>query len=76
MHRSLLSISIQLTMEQKKKLEELNKESLQKLEEFVTSKKEALKQEDHDKLHSAKEEWQKAWSKLMEALMVIERLEI
>lgn len=63
-------------MEQKQKLEELNKESLQKLEELVALKKDELKQEDHDKLHSAKEEWQKAWSKLMDALMVLERLEI
>jgi hypothetical protein len=63
-------------MEQKKKLEELNKESLQKLEDYVASKKANLKEEDHEKLHHAKEEWQKAWNKLMEALMVLERLEI
>jgi len=28
------------------------------------------------KLHKAKEEWQVAWNKFMEALMVLERLEI
>ncbi|MBS1920595.1 MAG: hypothetical protein JST17_10110 [Bacteroidetes bacterium] len=63
-------------MEPKKKLEELNKESLQKLEDYVQSKKNALKEEDHEKLHHAKEEWQKAWNKLLEALIVLERLEI
>ncbi len=63
-------------MEQKKKLEELNKESLQKLEDYVESKKDNLKKEDHEKLHNAKEEWQNAWNKLMEALIVLERLEI
>jgi hypothetical protein len=62
-------------MEHKKKLEELHQESLQKLEEFVQTKK-TLKKEDHENLHRAKEEWQVAWSKLMEALLVMERLEI
>lgn len=62
-------------MEHRKKLEELNKESLQKLDEFVKTK-EGLKEEDHKKLHSAKEEWQIAWNKLREALMVLERIEI
>lgn len=62
-------------MEHKKKLEELNQESLQKFEDYLKSKGE-LKEEDHLKLHNAKEEWQVAWSKLMDALMVLERLEI
>ncbi len=63
-------------MDTKKKLEELNKESLQKLEDYLQSKKDTLKQEDHEKLHNAKEEWQKAWGKLMETLIVLEHLEI
>lgn len=62
-------------MEHKNKLEELNKESLQKLEDYVKAKGN-LKEEDHDKLHQAKDEWQTAWNKLMEALMVLERIEI
>lgn len=62
-------------MEHKKKLEELNKESLQKLEDYVKTK-DGLKEEDHEKLHRAKDEWQAAWAKLMEALMVLERIEI
>ncbi|MCZ2459909.1 MAG: hypothetical protein LC128_09820 [Chitinophagales bacterium] len=63
-------------MDTKKKLEELNKESLQKLEDYVQSKKDTLKEEDHEKLHNAKDEWQKAWDKLMDVLIVLERLEI
>jgi hypothetical protein len=63
-------------MEHKKKLEELNKKSLQKLEEYLKTKEVVLKEDDHKKLHSAKEEWQLAWNKLMEALLVLERLEI
>jgi len=62
-------------MEHKKKLEELNKESLQKFEEYVKAKS-ALKDEDHEKLHQAKDEWQVAWNKFMEALLVLERIEI
>ena len=62
-------------MEHKKKLEELNKESLQKLEDYMKTKG-GLKEEDHEKVHKAKEEWQLAWNKLMEALLVLERIEI
>ena len=62
-------------MEHKKKLEELNSESLQKLEEYLKTK-ETLLDENHENIHKAKEEWQASWNKLMEALMVLERLEI
>lgn len=62
-------------MEHKKRLEELNKESLEKLEEYLKTK-ETLLQVDREKVHKSKEEWQAAWGKLMEALMVLERLEI
>jgi len=62
-------------MEHKKRLEELNQESLQKLGEYLKTK-ETLLEEDHEKVNKAKEEWQLAWNKLMEALIVLERLEI
>jgi len=62
-------------MEHKKKLEELNKESLKKFEEWVNTKGK-LKDEDHAKLHQAKDDWQAAWAKFMETLMVLERLEL
>ena len=62
-------------MEHKKRLEELNQESLQKFEEYLKTK-ETLKEKDHEKLHQARDEWQVAWSKFMDALMVLERLEI
>lgn len=42
-------------MEHTKRLEELNAESLLKLEEYLKSKKE-LNEDDHKKLHTAKEE--------------------
>ncbi len=62
-------------MEHKKRLEELNNESLQKLEEYLKTK-ETLLDQNHENVHKAKEEWQIAWNKLMETLMVLERLEI
>jgi hypothetical protein len=62
-------------MEHKKRLEDLNKESLQKLEEYLKTK-EIIVEDDHEKIRKAKEEWQVSWNKLMEALMVLERLEI
>jgi hypothetical protein len=61
-------------MEHKKRLEDLNKESLQKFEEWVKAK--GLKEEDHASINKAKDEWQVAWNKFMETLMVLERLEI
>jgi len=63
-------------MEHKKKLEELNKQSLHNLEEYIKTKEIVLKEDEHKKLHSAREEWQVAWNKLMEALLVLERIEI
>ncbi len=61
-------------MEHKKKLEDLNRESLQKFEEWVKTK--GLKAEDHATIHKAKDDWQVAWNKFMETLIVLEQLEI
>ena len=62
-------------MDHKQKLEDLNKETLKQFEEFLKSKRQ-LKQDEHIKVVKASEEWQTAWSKFMETLMVLERLEI
>jgi len=62
-------------MDHKNKLEELNKEALAKLEDYMKEKGSAGS-EGHDKVHSAKDEWQLAWNKLMETLLVLEKLEI
>ena len=62
-------------MEHKKKLEELHKESLSKVEEYMKTK-DGLKEGHEEELHKAKEEWQLAWNKLMEALLILERIEI
>jgi len=62
-------------MDHKQKLEALNKESLKQFEEYLKTKSN-LKKEHHEQLHTAKDEWQVAWAKFMEALLVLERLEI
>ena len=62
-------------MDHKNKLQELNKETLQRLEDYMKEKG-SKEGEHHDKVHSAKDEWQVAWNKLMETLLVLERLEI
>jgi hypothetical protein len=61
-------------MDHKDELEKLHKASLEKLDEYLKAKD--LKQEHHQKVHDAKEEWANAWNKLMESLLVLERLEI
>jgi hypothetical protein len=62
-------------MDHKQKLEELNKAAVEKLKEY-TEKKDNLSEEHQEQLHKAKHEWQTAWNKLMDVLMVLERLEI
>ncbi len=58
-----------------KRLEELNKEALEKLEEYMKAKGEAGTVH-HEKIHTAKEKWQAAWNEFLETLVVLEKLEI
>jgi hypothetical protein len=62
-------------MDHKAKLEDLHRESLEKLEYYVNANK-LLAPSDHKKIQDAKNEWQEAWIKLQEALIVLEQLEI
>lgn len=62
-------------MEHKKHLEALNKEALEKLEEYIKTKGEAGI-EHHEKINTAREKWQKAWNEFLETLLVLEKLEI
>ena len=62
-------------MDHKEKLTELHKASVEKLEEYLKTKGE-LKKDDHEKVHAAKDEWANAWNRMMETLLVFERLEI
>lgn len=62
-------------MDHKQKLDELNKETVKQFEEYLKSKGQ-LKEDEHLKVVKAREDWQTAWNKFMETLMVLERLEI
>ncbi len=64
------------TMDHKQKLENLNKESLKLFEEYLQSKEHKEQNNEHKELVKASEEWQSAYNKFIEALMVLERLEI
>ncbi len=62
-------------MEHKEHLEALNKEALEKLDDYIKTKGEAGA-EHHEKINTAKEKWQKAWNEFLETLLVLEKLEI
>jgi hypothetical protein len=66
---------IKNSMEHKKRLEELNQRSLEEFENYLQTKSE-IKDEHHEKIKQAKDEWQVAWNKFLETLLVLERLEI
>lgn len=62
-------------MDHKQKLEDLNNQTLLQFEEYLKSKGQ-LKDDEHLKVVKAHDEWQAAWNKFMETLMVLEKLEI
>ncbi len=62
-------------MEHKKELDELHKKSLDKIDEYLDTKKN-LSGEHHEKLAEAKKKWQSSWTDLMQVLMYLETLEI
>lgn len=62
-------------MEPKIELDELNKKSLDRIDEYLKTKKN-LGKEHHEKLTEAKKKWQTSWSDLMDVLMYLETVEI
>ena len=62
-------------MTHKEELDELHKKSLSKFDEYLENKSGKFT-EEHEKLLQEKSEWQLAWNKLMETMLVLERLEI
>ena len=62
-------------MDHKEELTGLHKASVEKVEEYLKTKGE-LNSDYHEKVHAAKDEWANAWNKMMEAMLVLERLEI
>jgi hypothetical protein len=62
-------------MDHTKRLEELNKEALERMEEYLKAKGDAGTGH-HDNINKAKDKWQAAWNEFLEALLVLEKLEI
>ncbi|MGG9971537.1 hypothetical protein ACQ33O_07055 [Ferruginibacter sp. SUN002] len=62
-------------MEHSKRLEELNKEALEKIEELIKNKGE-FAAEHAESIMTAKDKWQSAWNEFLETLVVLEKLEI
>ena len=62
-------------MDTKDKLDALHLESQAKLNELMETEIQ-LNEDQAERLQKAREEWQNAWAKLREVLMVLERLEI
>ncbi len=62
-------------MEHTKELEDLNKKSLEKIDEFLKSKNN-LDQEHHEKINEAKSKWQSSWTDFMNVLIYLETLEL
>ncbi len=62
-------------MEHKKDLEDLNKKSLEKFDEYLKTKTN-LDKEHQEKLQEAKNKWQSSHTDLMDFLMYLETLEI
>ncbi|MES2431877.1 MAG: hypothetical protein V4556_13165 [Bacteroidota bacterium] len=62
-------------MSHKEELEEMHRLSQEKFQHYLDLKKEISK-EDHEKIHQLRSDWDVAWNKLMETLLMLERLEI
>jgi hypothetical protein len=60
-------------MNYRDELEEMYQRSLLKVEHFINKN---LANEDIEKLHRLKQEWEQAWNKLMENLFVQQRVEV
>ncbi|MEO6671123.1 MAG: hypothetical protein ABIN36_16695 [Ferruginibacter sp.] len=61
-------------MDTKTQFDDLNKETLTRLEAYLEAKKD--KNIDHHKIHTAKDKWQIAWNEFLETLLALEKLEI
>jgi hypothetical protein len=62
-------------MEHKKILDDLNRQKLEKIDEYLKTKKN-IAPEQKEKLDHAKNKWQEAWAKYMDLIMYLETLEL
>jgi hypothetical protein len=62
-------------MQHKKDLDDLNRQKIEKIDEYLKSKKN-IPPEHREKLEAAKSKWQEAWARYMDVIMYLETLEI
>ena len=62
-------------MQHKKILDDLNKQKLEKIDEYLKTKKN-IPPEHQTMLDRAKEKWQEAWAKYLDTIMYLETLEL
>jgi hypothetical protein len=62
-------------MEHKKILEDLNRQKLEKIDEYLKTKKN-IAPEQQKELEHARNKWQEAWAKYLDVIMFLERLEL
>ena len=62
-------------MDTKNTLNALNRDALEKIENYMKEKG-SKGLDHHEKIHTAKEQWQMAWNNLMETLLILEKIEI
>lgn len=62
-------------MEHQETLNNLNRAKLEKVDAYLQEKGN-VPEEQKEKIEAAKKEWQVAWNKFLEVLLVLERLEI
>ncbi|MFT3681376.1 MAG: hypothetical protein QM791_13950 [Ferruginibacter sp.] len=58
----------------REELEKAHQQSLTTFDDYLAKK--GVSKDDEEKISQAKKEWEAAWNKLMETLLVLERLEI
>ena len=62
-------------MDHKQELEAAHQQTIERFNALMEAKKD-LPDDHKEKLEGSKKEWELAWTRLMEALLVLEQLEI
>jgi hypothetical protein len=62
-------------MEHKEILDDLNRQKLEKIDQYLKTKKN-IPPEHQTMLDRAKEKWQEAWAKYLDTIMYLETLEL
>lgn len=62
-------------MEHSKKLAEIHKEAMEKIDAYLLTQNVAA-EEHQQQINNAKDKWQDAWNEFLQTLVVLDKLEI